>query len=143
MALAEVRGGAVILSASGMCEAGRVKYHLANNLPRPECTVLITGFQAAGTLGRRLIDGARNVRIFGQPVPVGPVSSPPVVCRRTPIRRRCSAGCAVSGASAGQTFVVHGEPEAAGALATALRRDFGWPDVEVPAYGSEWRLSGL
>ena len=43
----------------------------------------------------------------------------------------------------GQTFVVHGEPEAAGALATALRRDFGWPGVEVPAYGSEWRLSGL
>lgn len=143
MALAEVRGGAVILSASGMCEAGRVKYHLANNLPRSECTVLITGFQAAGTLGRRLVDGARNVRIFGQPVPV-----------RASIVTTGGLSAHADQAALlgwlrgfrrppGQTFVVHGEPEAAGALATALRRDFGWPDVEVPAYGSEWRLSGL
>ena len=143
MALAEVRGGAVILSASGMCEAGRVKYHLANNLPRTECTVLITGFQAAGTLGRRLVDGARNVRIFGQPVPV-----------RASIVTTGGLSAHADQAALlgwlrgfrrppGQTFVVHGEPEAAGALATALRRDFGWPDVEVPAYGSEWRLSGL
>ncbi len=140
MALAEVRGGAVILSASGMCEAGRVKYHLANNLPRPECTVLITGFQAAGTLGRRLVDGARNVRIFGQPVPV----------RARIVTTGGLSAHADQAALLGwlrnfrhpprRTFVVHGEPAAADALATALRRDFGWPDVEVPAYGSEWSL---
>jgi Cft2 family RNA processing exonuclease len=53
-----------------MCEAGRIKYHLRESLPRGECSILIAGFQAAGTLGRRLVDGARLVRTFGEPVPV-------------------------------------------------------------------------
>jgi metallo-beta-lactamase family protein len=69
-ALNRVEAGLVIISASGMCEAGRIKYHLRNNLPRPECSVVITGFQAAGTLGRRLVEGARRVTLFGQSVPV-------------------------------------------------------------------------
>ena len=70
IALNQVKSGAVIISASGMCEAGRIKYHLRQNLPRPECSIVIVGFQAGGTLGRRLVDGADRVRLFGDEVPV-------------------------------------------------------------------------
>ena len=138
--LNEIRHGAVILSASGMCEAGRIKYHLRENLPRSECSVLIAGFQAAGTLGRRLVDGARLVRIFGQTVPV---------------RARIYT---VGGLSAhadqaallnwlrgfhrppGQTFVVHGEAGASANFKRAIEEQLGWPDVYRPAPGDSVSL---
>ncbi|MFZ2269855.1 MAG: MBL fold metallo-hydrolase [Azonexus sp.] len=133
--LNEIRHGAVIVSASGMCDAGRIKYHLRENLSRSECSVLITGFQAAGTLGRRLVDGAKLVHIFGQAVPV---------------RARIYT---VGGLSAhadqaallgwlggfrkppGHTFVVHGEAAAAANFAAAIKEKLGWKSVHLPRPG--------
>jgi metallo-beta-lactamase family protein len=132
--LNHVRDGALIISASGMCDAGRIKYHLLHNLPNADSVIVFTGFQAAGTLGRRLVDGARSVRIFGEEVPVR-------------ARIATLGGLSAHADQAGlvnwlrgfrhppsQTYVVHGEATAAQAFADHVRKELGW-QVAVPGPG--------
>lgn len=133
-ALNTIRSGAIIISASGMCTAGRIKHHLMHNLGRRENAVLITGFQAQGTLGRRLVEGADRVRIFGQDVPV-----------RASIHTLGGFSAHADQAalldwlgafkrSPARTFVMHGEPSSSAALANEIKRQLGW-HVQTPELG--------
>jgi len=70
MAINRIRSGAVILAGSGMCNGGRIRHHLKHNLWREQCHIVFTGFQARGTLGRRLVDGAGHVRLWGEEIRV-------------------------------------------------------------------------
>ena len=131
-ALNKIKGGAIIISASGMCDAGRIVHHLQNNLPRSQNAIVITGFQAYGSLGRRLVDKAAKVRLFGEEVPV-----------RASVHT--IGGLSAHADQAGlldwlrgfqsepkAVFVVHGEPEASAVLAQAIRDDLEWNNVVVP-----------
>jgi len=132
----------LIISASGMCNAGRIRHHLRNNLARPECSVLITGYQAQGTLGRRLVDGAKQVRLFGEDIPVRAGIHTLNGFSAHADQPALLAWAAHFHTPPKQTFVVHGEADAALEFAGVLRNKFDWV-VTVPEQGMsvEWSAS--
>jgi metallo-beta-lactamase family protein len=133
-ALDRIKGGAVIISASGMCEAGRIKFHLRANLPRRESTILITGFQAAGTFGRRLVDGAKRVRLLGEDVPVRADLYTLGGLSAHADRSALLAWLGHFRSKPRQVFVVHGEDSVATGFAAGLQTQFGW-DTTAPLPG--------
>lgn len=130
----------VIISASGMCEAGRIRHHLKHNLWRKECTILFVGYQAVGSLGRHLLEGAETVHLFGEDITV-----------RAEIRRLNG----VSG-HADQTglitwlrafqkkpervFIVHGEDMVCDSFAALLKDTYGY-HTAAPYSGAEFDLA--
>jgi metallo-beta-lactamase family protein len=133
LALSKDSTPSIVISASGMATGGRVLLHLAEALPEERNTVLFAGFQAAGTRGRKLIEGAQHIRIHGQDVPV---------------RARIAAIEALSAhadyeellrwlshlrRAPRRIFLVHGEEQASLAFQKRLKERFSW-DSEIPAY---------
>ncbi len=132
-----LREPAIIISASGMAEGGRVLHHLKNNIEDPRNTIVIVGWQAPETLGRRLVEKQKRVYILGREYE-----------RRAQVE-------VINGLSAHadrsellewaghiqerprHTFLVHGEPEPAASLAEAMRSQLGFPDVRVPELGQK------
>ncbi len=135
MALNRIKAGAIIISASGMCDAGRIKHHLRHHLGRPECAIVIIGFQAAGTLGRRLVDGDKRVRLFGEDVAVR-ASIHTIGGLSAHADQAALLNWLKSFESAPQrNFVVHGEAQTACGFADRIADELGW-SVEAPAPGT-------
>jgi metallo-beta-lactamase family protein len=141
MAINNIRSGAIIMSASGMCTAGRILHHLRHGLPRAENTVLIAGYQAEGTLGRRLVDGAEKVRIFGQEIKVRArvVTIGGFSAHADQKALLDWLGHFESGPR--RTFITHGEPKASFALQGEVNRQFGWKTT-VPEAGFKTSVGG-
>jgi len=132
-AINHIKGTVMVIAGSGMCTGGRVKYHLVNNISRPNNTIMFVGYQAIGTLGRSIVDGAKEVRILG-------------------VKRSIKAKIVrIHGFSAHAdrnelldwlkeleapprgVFVVHGETESARSFGNLVRKQTGW-QVSVPGY---------
>lgn len=138
-ALNDMRGPLVVISGSGMATGGRVLHHLKRRLPDPTTTLLFTGYQAEGTLGRKLVEGADEVSIHGEEVHV-----------RAQVRTLEGLSAhADQGEIMGwlggfrrpprTTFLVHGEPPAQEALAARIRGELGW-DVAIPSQGQRYEF---
>jgi metallo-beta-lactamase family protein len=139
MRINSVRAGAIIISASGMCEGGRVRHHLRYNISRPECAIVFPGFQAAGTLGRRIVDGAKSVRLFGADYPVRAKVFTINGLSAHADRDALLGWIGQFRRAPAQAWVVHGEPLAAHALRDAIVDGFGWR-AQVPARGQSATL---
>ena len=124
MLINDVSSGAIVIAGSGMCSGGRILHHLKNNIWRPECHLIIVGYQAIGTLGRRIVDGADTVKMWGDNY-------------RVRIRVHTIGGLSAHGDQADllawyggfesrpPLYLVHGERDAQQALAARIREEFG------------------
>jgi metallo-beta-lactamase family protein len=135
-ALVENDNPAVIIASSGMATGGRVVHHLFAGLPDPRNTVLVVGYQAAGTRGRQLTDGAQYVKMFGQHVPVHAR-----IERIDGMSAHADAGEIVRWLrtfprAPKTTYLVHGEVVAQDALKVRITKELGW-NVEIPTHGQK------
>lgn len=139
-ALNESNESAIIISASGMCEVGRIKHHLKHNIWNPKNTILFVGYQAPGTLGRKIVDGAKTVKIFGEEVAVN-------------ARVEYIEGYSGHADQAGllhfvdsfvkkpnHIFLIHGEEESQKALRDKINENFDLP-VSIPDYCESFDLT--
>jgi metallo-beta-lactamase family protein len=135
-AINNIKGTVMVIAGSGMCTGGRIKYHLANNISRPQSSIMFVGYQAAGTLGRQIIDGAKTVRILGEQHQVK--ANIVQVHGFSAHADRYELLTWLKGLQSPprEVFVIHGETENSLSFGNYLREQTGW-DVSVPAYLDE------
>ncbi|MCD8324850.1 MAG: MBL fold metallo-hydrolase [Clostridiales bacterium] len=129
----------VIISASGMCEAGRIRHHLKHNLWREECTIVFVGYQVPGTLGHSLLNGATEVKLFGETVQVrAQILNLPGISGHAD-RDHLTAWVQGMEKKPGQIFVVHGEDAVTDEFAAHLTQETGAP-AAAPYSGDAYDL---
>jgi metallo-beta-lactamase family protein len=135
-AINNIKGTVMVIAGSGMCTGGRIKYHLANNISRPQSSIMFVGYQAVGTLGRQIVEGAKKVRILGQQYTVK--ANIVQVHGFSAHADRYELLNWLKGLQSPprRIFVVHGETESASDFGDYLKQQTGW-DVSVPAYLDE------
>ena len=139
-ALNEKNESSIIISASGMCEVGRIKHHLKHNLWNPNSTILFVGYQAPGTLGRKIVDGAKKVKIFGEEIAVN-ARIEYIEGYSGHADQEWLLNFVYSFIRKPKTiFLVHGEPEGQIILKQKLQGTTQIP-VIIPEYGEEYELN--
>ena len=133
-------GPMIIISASGMCEGGRIVHHLMNTIEEPRNIILFVGYQAENTLGRRIVEHVSPVRMFGKDFPVNARVHTINALSAHADRDELADYFTEMGPRVEKAFVVHGEVEQAEALAASLR-NLGAAEVIVPEAGQ--RFEGL
>ena len=138
-ALNGLHGPCLIISASGMCEAGRILHHLRNNIEDPRNTVLITGYQAENTLGRKLLEKRVEVPIFGEPMRLRAE-----VCSLDELSGHADQGELITwmkpfAKGLKKVFLVHGDPEPGAVLAGVIQKEYGI-EVVQPSRGDTFAL---
>jgi metallo-beta-lactamase family protein len=138
--LNDLHGPFVVISASGMAEQGRILHHLRNNIEDPRNTVLITGFMAQDTLGRKLVEKWPEVRIFGEPTRVRAEIASLDELSGHADQHELLAWIRPMAATLRRVFLVHGEPQQSATLAKLLKSEYNL-DAVVPAPGDSFDLS--
>jgi len=135
-AINHVKGTIIVIAGSGMCTGGRVKHHLVNNITEPQNTIMFVGYQAVGTLGRRIVNGEKEVRILGQEYPVkariAKISGFSAHADKEELFKWLSR----LKTPPRKLFIVHGESESAQHFGDYVSRKTGW-QVIVPSYQDE------
>ncbi len=130
----------VIISASGMCEAGRIRHHLKHNLWRPECTILFVGYQSIGTTGRAIVDGAEQVKLFGETIDIKAD-----ICKLEGLSGHADKNGLIEWIQGfdkkrpKKVFVVHGEDSVCMSFAKCLEEEYGY-DAYAPYSGTEFDI---
>ena len=138
-ALNDLHGPFMVISASGMCEAGRILHHLKNNIENPRNTILITGYQAEHTLGRKIVEKRREVPIFGDPMRLRAEVVKLNELSGHADQRELLTWLKPAARGLKKIFLVHGEPVAQQALALAIKDMYDVP-VAIPARGDSFVL---